>query len=375
MTMIVREGNVMKSNVMKSNVMKREASAGKHVFKRNVKGMSRRWGVTLCLAGLPLWGMLTAAPSQAADYDPEQNPTVATLLGTLSEQDNLPLDELQSTMRQAHRLPDVLAAMSHPAEKTLRWDQYQRIFITQARIDQGVQFIKAHQRDFQRAEQEYGVPREIIAAIIGVETSYGRNVGKYRVIDSLSTLAFDYPPRAKFFRRELASYLLMTYKEHLDPLDMKGSYAGAMGYPQFMPSSYIAYAVDFNHDGKADLQHEPSDAIGSVANYFAKNGWIKGVPVVFPATGPATPPANIGVNEVAAPHFTVAQLENTGIHPSTSLNPNDKLMPIALNYADGHYTYWLGTQNFHVITRYNTSPMYAMAVTELAQRIREAMQP
>lgn len=370
MTMSVREDSVMKSSVMKSR-----ATGSKHAFKKHAKSESRRWGVALCLAGLPLWGMLSVTSAQAADYDPAQNPTVATLLGTLSEQDNLPLNELQSTMRQAHRLPDVLAAMSHPAEKTLRWDQYQRIFITQARIDQGVQFIKAHQSDFQRAEKEYGVPREIIAAIIGVETSYGRNVGKYRVIDSLSTLAFDYPARAKFFRRELASYLLMTYKEHLDPLEMKGSYAGAMGYPQFMPSSYIAYAVDFNHDGKADLQNEPSDAIGSVANYFAKNGWIKGVPVVFPATGPATPPKNIGVNEVGIPHFSEAQLGNAGVHPSTSLNPNDKLIPIALNYADGHYTYWLGTQNFHVITRYNTSPMYAMAVTELAQRIREAMQP
>lgn len=339
-------------------------------IKKQVSGLIPR---TLLVGALAAGSMLLTAPAEASDYAPDSHPQVAAMIDQLAQNQGLDADALTATMEHAQRSQKVLDAMSHPAEHHLRWDQYRRIFLTPQRVNQGVEFIREHLDDFTRAEREYGVPREVIAAILGVETTYGRNKGSIRVIDALSTLAFDYPPRHEFFRKQLEAYLTLTQQQHLDPLAMQGSYAGAFGYAQFIPTSYQAYAVDFNHNGKRDLNGEASDAIGSIANYFSRHGWIKGLAVTLPVKGPATPPDDLPVNSVDSPAVNRQQLEQNGFTPLVPLNPNDRLTPIALDYADGHYDWWLGTQNFYVITRYNHSHLYAMAVTELAEEIKEAL--
>ncbi|WP_435631702.1 lytic murein transglycosylase B [Carnimonas bestiolae] len=331
--------------------------------------IARRWLLPVAL--------LSAAPLASADahnYAPDSHPDVAAMIDQLAEHHHLDAEALADVMSHAERSQQVLDAMSRPAEHHLRWDQYRQIFIKPQRVNQGVAFIAEHLDDFERAEREYGVPREIIAAILGVETSYGRNKGNIRVIDALSTLAFDYPPRHEFFRKELEAYLTLTQQQHLDPLAIKGSYAGAFGYSQFIPSSYAAYAVDFNGNGVRDLVDEPSDAIGSVANYFAEHGWVQGVPVALPAQGPEREtPNGLPINSIDAPSVSNAELRDNGIQSLVPLARDERVTPVALDYADGHLDWWLGTRNFHVITLYNRSHLYAMVVAELAEQIKEAL--
>ncbi len=193
--------------------------------------------------------------------------------------------ELMKVFAQAQRKDSILEAIARPAEKTKPWYQYREIFLNEKREQQGVEFFNQHRATLLRAEREFGVPAEIIVAIIGVETSYGRVAGSYRVLDALSTLAFDYPPRSPFFTAELKDFLILTRDQGMDPTDLMGSYAGAMGYGQFMPSSYRNYAIDFDHDGKIDIWENPVDAIGSVANYFKQHGWRQGDVVVAAADG------------------------------------------------------------------------------------------
>jgi membrane-bound lytic murein transglycosylase B len=220
------------------------------------------------------------------------------------------------------------------------------------------------------AEKVYGVAPQIIVAIIGVETRYGGNTGKYAVLDALSTLAFDYPPRAKFFRGELEQYLLLAREEHIDLLNTKGSYAGAMGYGQFIPSSYQRYAVDFDQDGKRDLWDSPMDIIGSVANYLHVNGWTPGAKVADRAS--VTGNRFKGVIEKGLkPEMTVKQLKSEGITPVKPLPADTLAALISLDQKSGP-EYWLGLNNFYVITRYNHSPLYAMAVYQLSEEIRQA---
>lgn len=191
--------------------------------------------------------------------------------------------EVREILQRANKRQPILDAISRPAERTKTWKEYRPIFIQQLRITNGISFWKEHEQTLARAEKTYGVPAEIIVAIIGVETNYGRNMGSYEVLDALSTLAFDYPPRAPFFRSELENYLVLTREHSQSPFRFKGSYAGAMGFGQFMPSSYRNYAVDFSGDGFADIWENPIDAIGSVANYFVKHGWQSGKQVIVPA--------------------------------------------------------------------------------------------
>src|SRR5699024_4420708 len=239
------------------------------------------------------------------------------------------------------------------------------------RIDRGLQFWQENQAALQRAEQTYGVPAEIIVAIIGVETIYGGNTGSYRVIDALSTLAFDYPPRAPFFRQQLKEYLLLTREEQVDPLSLKGSYAGAMGLPQFMPGSFRAYAVDFDGDGRIDIWQNPTDAIGSVANYFIEHGWQPGEQVAVRADVNDPELAAQGISAGLDPSSTVAELAKLGWMPRTALQPQRKVTAFRLDAEHGD-EYWLGLANFHAITRYNRSVMYAMAVYELADLLSAA---
>lgn len=265
---------------------------------------------------------------------------------------------------------DILKAISRPAEKK-PWHQYRPIFVTASRIAGGVKFWDEHAAVLARAEQEYGIPAEIIIAIIGVETRYGKQTGRYRVIDALSTLAFAYPPRSSFFTSELEQYLLMTRDEKLDPLELTGSYAGAMGQPQFISSSYRSYAIDFDGDGKRDIWANPADAIGSVANYFKRHGWVKGQPVTTRINTSAVNDPKLLDSHTLEPTWTLEQLKAKGVDNIPERYSRELMSAmICLEQEDGNEC-WLGLHNFYVITRYNHSPLYAMAVYQLSQEIRQ----
>lgn len=295
-----------------------------------------------------------------------QNEDVRAFIKEVSQKHGFKQDELKKLFAKVEFKQKIIDAITRPAESK-PWYEYRPIFVTRTRITEGVEFWKKHRKELERAQQEYGVPPEIIVAIIGVETRYGKHKGGHRVMDSLSTLAFGYPKRAKFFRSELEQYLLLAREENLDPLSIKGSYAGAMGKAQFISSSYRNYAVDFDGDGKRDLWNNTSDAIGSVANYFKRHKWQPG--------GPITTPAIVGSNHIKVlvekgykPHSTVADLRKRGVTPKTKVNPNEMGALIELENVAGR-EYWLGLNNFYVITRYNHSPLYAMAVYQLGQAI------
>jgi membrane-bound lytic murein transglycosylase B len=262
--------------------------------------------------------------------------------------------------------PDIIKAISNPAEAK-PWFQYRKIFLTESRIKGGVAFWKRHAKVLARAYKVYGVAPEYIVAIIGVETRYGKYKGHYPVIEALTTLAFDYPKRGRFFRRELEQYLLLTREEKINPLKLKGSYAGAMGGPQFISSSYRRYAVDFDNDGKRDLLNNTTDMIGSVANYFHVHGWRRGAPVTTRALIKGTvfrSLLKLGVK----PHTSLYRMKRYGVVPKGGLTDEHIAAIIELETKKGH-EYWLGMNNFYVITRYNRSPLYAMAVHQLAREI------
>ena len=312
--------------------------------------------------------LMLAPGSSAADFDPAEHDGARQLVDTLVDR-GIEREWLESALRSAQYQQSVLDAMEGAAERRLRWDEYRAIFLQPERIERGVAFIEAHHDAFARAEAEYGVPAEMIAAIIGVETSYGRFTGRHRVIDSLSTLAFHHPIRGSFFHGELTAFLEITREQGVEPGSLKGSYAGAMGYPQFIPTSYRAYAVDFDGDGVRDLWTNPVDAIGSVANYFAEHGWQPGSPIYHEARGPDTPPAAIDFNRTAKPYVSVAELAVAGIRVEGDLDDDAPVVPLSLEVSEDSWRYRVGHENFYVITRYNHSHLYAMAVTELAEEI------
>lgn len=270
-------------------------------------------------------------------------------------------------LEQANRLESVLEAISRPAEKRLTWADYRKIFLTEKRIEEGKQFLKDNEALLAKAEKEFGVPREIIGAIIGVETFYGKRQGNYRVLDSLATLAFDYPKRSLFWR-ELKEFFVMSQEQSVDPGAVKGSYAGAMGYGQFIPSSYRAYAIDYDGDGKKDLWANKADAIGSVANYFKRHGWKKNEAVTqrVRVKGDKYQEA---VNDRLKPKWTVAELKALGVTPTQNVADDASATLVKLMGEKGA-EFWLGNHNFYVITRYNHSRMYAMAVYQLSQVIK-----
>ncbi|MDN3555302.1 lytic murein transglycosylase B [Halomonas maura] len=324
---------------------------------------------TLALA---LGGLLALAATgvSAGDFDPRRG-EVKALVDEVAER-GVAREWLETALDQADFRQEVLDAMSKAAEHHLVWHEYRDIFLGEERIAKGVAFLEAHREAFARAEAEYGVPAEIITAILGVETRYGEVTGDHRVLDSLATLAFHHPRRGDFFRGELAAFLEIAYRQEVGPDSIEGSYAGAMGYPQFIPSSYRAYAVDFDGDGQRNLWTDPVDAIGSIANYFAEHRWRPGAPVYHEAEGPATPPEGIDFNQAKPPSMSVAELRDQGITPGGELADDTRVVPLALAMADGSTRYRLGRDNFYVITRYNHSYLYAMAATELAEAVAEA---
>jgi membrane-bound lytic murein transglycosylase B len=277
--------------------------------------------------------------------------------------------ELEQVFDQVVIKDSILKAISRPAEKSKPWYDYRKIFITDKRIKGGVKFWQQNRADLMRAEQTYGVPAEIIVAILGVETRYGGNVGGFRVIDALSTLAFRYPPRSPFFTKELENFLILTREEQMPLLDPVGSYAGAMGLGQFMPSSYRAYAVDFDGDQHRDIWTNPTDAIGSIANYLKQHKWVAGESIVHPTTSPEQTPTLL-VEKGYKPSLSRAELSQAGIDLTELPQGDDLIAVISLTQKNGE-EYWLARQNFYVITRYNRSRMYAMAVTQLADEIRK----
>ena len=304
------------------------------------------------------------------DVNYADNQATISFIAEMRDEHGFSQQELEEWFASATKKQSIIDAISRPAEKALTWAEYRKIFLTKLRIDKGVSFWDVNADTLTKAEAEFGVPAEIIVAIIGVETLYGERQGRYRVIDALSTLAFDYPPRSQFFRRELKEFLLLAREQKHSPLELQGSYAGAMGYGQFIPSSYRAYAVDYTDDGFADIWTNPDDAIGSVANYFKRHGWKTGEAVAVRSRVDNTPDANL-VNQSLKPWATVAELKQQGFIPVKPLNDSAPAAAILLNGEWGD-EYWLGLYNFYVITRDNHSRLFAMAVWQLSQEIAAA---
>jgi membrane-bound lytic murein transglycosylase B len=278
--------------------------------------------------------------------------------------------ELLGLFRRVEKQQSVLDAISRPAERVLTWSEYRPIFVTPERIESGLQFWRQHATLLKQAEKTYGVPAEIIVAIIGVETRYGKQTGKYRVFDALTTLGFEENHRQNFFRSELKHFLLLARDQRLDPLTVRGSYAGAMGMPQFISSSYREYAIDFNKDGRRDLWDSPGDVIASVANYFKRWGWKQGALVVVPAqvTGDVSEIAIGRGRKGLKPEKTYGDLQKAGVTAARQLPAATETVLIELETTAG-LEYWLGLHNFYVITRYNGSAMYALAAHQLGQEL------
>lgn len=277
--------------------------------------------------------------------------------------------ELMRLFAEVQRQQKALDAIARPAEAK-PWHEYRKIFITPARIAFGVRFWRENEALLNQAEQAYDVPASIIVAIIGVETFYGNRMGTYPVFHTLTTLGFDYPPRADFFQRELRQLLLLAREESLDLHAIKGSYAGAMGQGQFIPSSFRHYAVDFDNDGKRDLWNSKADAIGSVANYFQRHGWRLNSKITVPANTDGTAHKKL-LGRGMKPSITPATLKSHGVKPKYGQALHENVAFFEFDTRDGKQ-HWIGFDNFYVITRYNRSPLYAMAVYQLSREITQA---
>ncbi|WP_147693909.1 lytic murein transglycosylase B [Vogesella mureinivorans] len=277
--------------------------------------------------------------------------------------------ELEGVLASVAPKPDIIAIMDKPS--TARpWYRFRPNFYSDKLMQEGVAFWQQHESTLQKAADTYKVPPEIIVAIIGIETRYGRNTGSVPLADALATLAFDYPRRASFFRAELSEFFRLVRSEKINALSLRGSYAGAMGLPQFMPSSYRKWAVDFDGDGHRDIWNNPVDAIGSVANYFQQHGWLGGDDVVIPAElAPGTVPDELVADKFNL-HYTVAELKARGVMPQAPVRDDALAVLVPLEVAPGETRYWLGLNNFYTITRYNKSTLYAMVTHELAQEMR-----
>ena len=299
------------------------------------------------------------------------NPNAQQFIDKMVNKHGFDRQQLQEILSQAKRLDSVLRLMDNQAPTTSvkppsgpngAWLRYRKKFITPDNVQNGVVFWNQYEDALNRAWQVYGVPPEIIVGIIGVETRWGRVMGKTRILDALATLSFNYPRRAEYFSGELETFLLMARDEQDDPLNLKGSFAGAMGYGQFMPSSYKQYAVDFSGDGHINLW-DPVDAIGSVANYFKAHGWVKGDQVAVMANGQAP-----GLPNGFKTRYSISQLAAAGLTPQQPLGNHQQASLLRLDVGTG-YQYWYGMPNFYTITRYNHSTHYAMAVWQLGQAV------
>lgn len=314
------------------------------------------------------------AADQGSGY--AQRPEVRKFIAALAQEQGFNTRALLRWFSQVQTQNAAIRAMSAPVITPPKWFEYAPQFVSPERIAGGVAFRNAHRAALARAEREYGVPSEVIVAIIGVETYYGGNIGRYRVLDALTTLAFDYPRRADYFREELKQFLLLTREWKISPLTPRGSFAGAMGVPQFMPTSFRRYAVDFDADGRIDLWTNLDDVIGSVANFLSRHGWEKGHPVLVPVSADsAEARATVGDTGLSErrDYADWNALDVTSREP-VAIDPRRAAVLVLLEDSDGP-AYRLGFNNFYVLTRYNRSRLYAAAVWDLAQAIRKAEVP
>ena len=325
----------------------------------DLTGLSHRLSVFL---------VVIAASWASTANDLEQlHPGSAEFIARVSAEHRLDAAMVADLLRQAAVREDILQAMRRPAE-ALPWSRYRPIFMTEERAAGGVEFFAENRATLAEAERKYGVPVHVITAIIGVETYYGRITGKHRVLDALVTLGFHYPPRASFFAGELEHYLLLAAEQNLPPTEVQGSYAGAMGLGQFIPSSYRSYAVDGDQDGSIDLWRSIPDAVHSVANYLAVHGWQTGEPVAQQVA--PTADARTLDKQPLKPEFPVQQFVEWGYAPDATIERDRLATLIELDGAEGT-EHWLGFANFYVISRYNHSALYSMAVHQLARELRD----
>ncbi|MDH5711977.1 MAG: lytic murein transglycosylase B [Gammaproteobacteria bacterium] len=311
---------------------------------------------------------LLSLSSFAAQANYSQRQDVQAFIDEMVAKHNFDRALLNRWIAKANRLDSVLESIARPAEKTLTWAEYRPIFLKEKRIQLGREFMLKNKDLLDRAEKETGVSKSVITAIIGVETYYGRHKGKTSVFDSLMTLGFDYPPRSKFFRSELEQFLLLAREVDIDISSIKGSYAGAMGMPQFISSSYRAYAVDFDGDGQRNLWDSTADVIGSVANYFKKHGWRHGADVLQRARVKKTPEET--TRNKLKPHTSIGEFRQQGVVTDKAY-ADDVMATLVTLEGDNGTEYWLGLENFYVITRYNHSALYAMAVYQLSQELEK----
>ena len=327
----------------------------------------RRAYLTLCLLALCTTALAKRVPVTEPGDPIAQLPEAVEFMNEMALRHQFDRAELERLFGEARKKNSILKAMTRPAEVKL-WREYRPIFVEPKRIHHGLRFWAEHQATLKRAEAAFSVPASVIVAIIGVETFYGRNTGSYRVIDALSTLAFAYPKRAAYFRNELEQYLLLTREMNTPPLAIKGSYAGAMGIPQFMPSSYRNYGVDFDGDEHRDLWHNPVDAIGSVARYFQGKGWQAGAPVV----SLAAQVSDAGKGLANRGWGYRMPLKAWGLVGATTQSDSAEEAMLLLLEGENGPEHWLAFENFYVITRYNHSFHYAMAVWQLSQALEAA---
>jgi membrane-bound lytic murein transglycosylase B len=314
---------------------------------------------------------ILAQSAATADAFDLKRPEIVAFIDEVSARDGMSRKEVRRLLKAAQPQPKIIEAMERPAEKVSPWWQYREHFVTAERIGQGVQFWGEHKEALERIAAEYQVAPEYIVAILGVETKYGRITGRYRVLDALATLAFNYPPRHAYFTKELEQFLILARENKLDPLTLTGSYAGAMGAPQFMPSSYRHYAIDANGDSQRDLWGDWDDVIASVANYLHQAGWRPGAPVLAEAVVAADTSFEVDPRNLE-PKETVGALAARGIKTELDVPAETPALLLDAERQDGP-GYRVGFHNFYVITRYNTSPRYAMAVHDLAQAVVQAL--
>jgi peptidoglycan lytic transglycosylase B len=331
--------------------------------------LALREASTLCAAVIASLALLPARADSNAQHFDLQRPEIKSFVDEVADRNATNRRQPLKVLRAAEPQPKIVELISKPAEKVTPWWEYRARFLTEERISQGVQFWEQNRAGLERITAEHGVAPEYVVAIIGVETKYGRIMGRYRVLDALATLAFDYPERGAYFRKELEEFVLLTREESLKPTVPLGSYAGAMGGSQFMPSSYRKFALDGNGDGKRDLWANWDDVIASTANYFREYGWKTGEPVLSEVDLDPEPtftidPRAIKLNE------TVESLNRLGVHVKTQMPADTPAMIISAEQQDGP-AYRVGFNNFEVITKYNRSVKYAMTVNDLAQAIAE----
>ncbi|CDZ77088.1 Membrane-bound lytic murein transglycosylase B precursor [Legionella massiliensis] len=319
---------------------------------------------TLCFSLL----MLLGSSVVQADAAFIQRKDVQSFINKMVKEHGFKRNDLVAVMSDVQIQPQIIESMDKPFEKKT-WDVYKQLFLTPERVQAGMDFWRTNAGALEKAEKKYGVPANIIVAIIGVETLYGKHQGNYRVIDALSTLAFDYPKRSPFFTKELGEYLLLCREHHVPPSQYMGSYAGAMGKPQFMPSSYRYYAAAFSANPRIDLMNDDSAVVASVANYFHQHGWKMNQGIAQPAQVEGTMYKKFNTASKTA-SYRVQQLEAAGIRPLTAaINAPKKVGLIELTTQTGQ-EFWLAYPNFYVITRYNSSPQYAMAVYLFSQQLK-----